>query len=114
MYTNSPSSPFPILWFQRYLSSLIAQKENQWSGDNYARINNPEFDKLYDQVKQELDPAKSTPIFKQIMQLGWDEVFELGQIARQGVYAMSNKVVGRNPSQWTYTTYDLKDWKPAS
>ncbi len=113
MYTNSPSSPFPILWFQRYLSDHIAQKENSWSQDNYARLNYPEFDKLYAQVAQEMDPKKSTEIFKQIMQMVWDNVFELGQIARQGVYAMSNKVVGRNPSQWCYTTYDLKDWKPA-
>ncbi len=56
MYTNSPSSPFPILWFQRYLSTHIAQKSNSWSQDNYARINDPDFDKLYDQVKQEMDP----------------------------------------------------------
>ncbi len=114
MYTNSPSSPFPILWFQRYLTSHIAQKENQWAQDNYARINNPDFDKLYDQVKQEMDPTKSTDIFKQIMQLVWDEVFELGQIARQNVGAISNKIEGKNSTQWTGDTYDLKNWHKTS
>ncbi len=114
MYTNSPSSPFPILWFQRYLSSQIAQKENQWSGNNYARINNPDFDKLYNQVAQEMDPTKSTALFKQIMQLVWDQVFELGQIARQNVAAVSNKLEGQQPSQWTYGTYDIKNWSMKS
>ncbi len=110
MYTNSPSSPFPILWFQRYLTSHIAQKSNSWSQDNYARLSNPDFDKLYDQVQQEMDPQKSTAIFKQMMQMTWDNVFELGQVARQNVAARSNKLQGQQPSQWTYGTYDLKDW----
>jgi peptide/nickel transport system substrate-binding protein len=114
MYTNSPSSPFPILWFQRYLTSHIAQKENQWSQDNYARIANPDFDKLYDQVKQEMDPDKSTAIFKQIMQLVWDQVFELGQIARQNVGAISNKIEGKVNTQWTGDTHDIRDWHKTS
>ncbi len=113
MYTNSPSSPFPILWFRRYLSTEIAQKENQWAGSNYARINSPDFDKLYNQVQQEMDPTKSTAIFKQIMQLVWDDVFELGQIARQSVAAVSSKLQGQVPTQWTGDTYDLKNWKKA-
>ncbi len=114
MYTNSPSSPFPILWFQRYLSTRIAQKENQWAEPNYARIQNPDFDKLYNQVKQELDPNKSTALFKQIMQLVWDQVFELGEISRQNVSAVNNKLTGQKPSQWCYDTYDLKNWKMSS
>ncbi len=110
MYTNSPGSPFPILWFQRYLSTMIAQKENDWAEPNYARIQNPDFDKLYNQVSQEMDPQKSTAMFKQMMQLAWDQVFELGEIARQNVAAVSNKLQGQKTSQWTYDTYDIKDW----
>ncbi len=110
MYTNSPSSPFPILWFQRYLSTHIAQKSNSWSQDNYARINEPDFDKLYDQVKQEMDPTKSTDLFKQMIQMSWDKVFELGQVARQNVAARSNKLQGQQPSQWTYALYDVQNW----
>ena len=110
MYTNSPSSPFPILWFQRYLSTQIAQKENQWALDNYARINSPEFDKLYDEVQQEMDPKKSTDLFQQIMHLVWDQVFELGLISRQNVSAVSNKLQGQKTGPWTYDTWDVQDW----
>ncbi|HEX7103753.1 MAG TPA: peptide ABC transporter substrate-binding protein [Nitrolancea sp.] len=110
MYTNSPSSPFPILWFQRYLSTHIAQKDNQWALDNYARINSPEFDKLYDQVQQEMDPDKSTALFQQIMHLVWDQVFELGLVSRQNVSAVSNKLQGQKTGPWTYDTWDVKDW----
>ncbi len=114
MYTNSASSPFPILWLQRYLTSHIAQKENQWAQDNYARLSNPDFDKLYDQVKQEMDPTKSTPLFKQIFQLAWDQVFELGQISRQSVGAIANNIEGKVSTQWTGDTYDLKNWHKTS
>ncbi len=110
MYTNSPGSPFPILWFQRYLSTMIAQKENQWAEPNYARIQNPQFDQMYNQVAQQMDPTKSTATFKQMMQLVWDQVFELGEIARQNVAAVNNKLKGQKPGQWTYDTYDIKDW----
>jgi peptide/nickel transport system substrate-binding protein len=114
MYTNSPSSPFPILWFQRYLSTQIAQKSNQWSADNYARINSPEFDKLYNEVAQEMDPKKSTDLFTQIMQLVWDQVFELGLISRQNVSAVSNKLKGQVTGPWTYDTWDIQDWTMSS
>ena len=110
MYTNSPSSPFPILWFQRYLTSEIAQKSNGWAKNNVSRLSNPAFDALYNQVQQEMDPAKSTPLFIQIMQLAWDQVFELGQISRQNVSAVSNKLKGQVTTQWAYETYDIKDW----
>jgi peptide/nickel transport system substrate-binding protein len=110
MYTNSPSSPFPILWFQRYLSTQIAQKDNQWALDNYARINSPDFDKLYNEVAQEMDPKKSTDLFQQIMHLIWDQVFELGLISRQNVSAVSNKLQGQKTGPWTYDTWDVQDW----
>jgi peptide/nickel transport system substrate-binding protein len=110
MYTNGASSPFPILWFQRYLSTQIAQKDNQWSLNNYARLNSPDFDKLYNEVAQEMDPKKSTDLFQQIMHLIWDQVFELGLISRQNVSAVNGKLQGQKPSQWCYDTYDVKDW----
>jgi len=114
MYTNGASSPFPILWFQRYLSSQIAQKSNSWALNNVARINNPAFDALYNQVQKEMDPKKSTPLFQQIMHLTWDQVFELGLISRQSVAAVSSKLKGQTTSPWTYDTYDVKNWSLSS
>jgi ABC-type transport system substrate-binding protein len=110
MYTNSASSPFPILWFQRYLSTQIAQKSNGWALNNDARINVPAFDALYNQVQQEMDPKKSTPLFQQMMQMTWDQVFALGVVSRQNVSAVSSKLKGQKTSQWTYDTYGVKDW----
>jgi peptide/nickel transport system substrate-binding protein len=114
MYTNSSTSPFPILWFHRFLSTQIAQKSNGWSLSNFARINSPDFDKLYNEVQQEMDPTKSTPLFQQMMHLIWDQVFELGLISRQSVAAVSSKLQGQKTSQWTYDTYDTKDWSMSS
>jgi peptide/nickel transport system substrate-binding protein len=114
MYTNSASSPFPILWFQRFLSTQIAQKENGWALNNDCRVNSPDFDKLYDAVQQEMDPKKSTPLFQQMVHLVWDQVFTLGLVSRQNVAAVSSKLKGQKTSTWTYDTYDVKDWSFSS
>jgi hypothetical protein len=57
-----------------------------------------------------MDPSKSTPLFTQIMQLVWDQVFELGLISRQNVSAVSNKLKGQVTGPWTYDTWDIQDW----
>jgi peptide/nickel transport system substrate-binding protein len=112
MYTNSPSSPFPLIWFQRYLSTEIAQKENAWGKQNYARINDPKFDQMYNAVANELDDKKWVPQFKDIIKyVSADAVLEMGVISRQNVRAKNKKLTGQVPNGWCYDTYDIKNWK---
>jgi peptide/nickel transport system substrate-binding protein len=114
MYTNSPSSPFPAQWFQRFLTSQIAQKENGWALNNDCRCSDPAFDKLYESVVQEMDPTKSTAIFQQMMHEIWDQVLQMGVISRQNVSAVSNKLQGQQTGPWTYDTWDIFDWSLSS
>ena len=49
------------------------------------------------------------PIFFET-RLIWDDVAELGVIARQNVSCVSKKLKGQQPTPWTYDTYDIKNW----
>jgi peptide/nickel transport system substrate-binding protein len=59
MYTNNPSSPIPasffLSWYAGKDNANIAQKSNGWSGQNYQRYVNPEFDAQYDELLKMTD-----------------------------------------------------------
>jgi peptide/nickel transport system substrate-binding protein len=59
MYTNNPSSPIPasffLSWYAGKDNANIAQKSNNWSGQNYQRYVNPEFDAQYDELLKMTD-----------------------------------------------------------
>ncbi|MGK7946135.1 MAG: peptide ABC transporter substrate-binding protein, partial [Microcystaceae cyanobacterium] len=49
MFTTGNTNPDPSNYLKDYLCSTIAQKSNNWSGDNYSRYCNPEYDQLWQQ-----------------------------------------------------------------
>ena len=59
MYTNNPSSPVPVTflvsWYAGPDGSNIAQKSNDWQGQNYQRWVNEEFDEKYRQLQVAAD-----------------------------------------------------------
>ncbi|HLI50382.1 MAG TPA: ABC transporter substrate-binding protein, partial [Thermomicrobiaceae bacterium] len=111
MYTNTPANLFPISWYQRYYSPEIAQKENDWHGTNYLRYANPDFDKLFEQVRTEIDPRQSTETFLQMQRLIWQDVAEIAIVARKNVSAAGKELAGYTPSSWYGDTADIADWR---
>lgn len=118
MYTNAAESPFPLLWYRRYYSrnpeTDICQKSNQWAADNDMRYQNPEFNDLWDQVKQEMDPDRAREIFLEMQRLVATDVAEIGIVARNNVAVRSKEIVGQNPTQWASDLWDVKNWRRAS
>src|SRR5215217_6676083 len=57
MYTNNPTTPVPtdymLTWYAGPEGENIAQASNQWSGLNYSRYQNAEYDELLDQARLE-------------------------------------------------------------
>jgi peptide/nickel transport system substrate-binding protein len=113
METNG-ATVFPLLWYLRYLSSDplkdIAQKENNWSGRNIMRYQNPRFNDLWQQAAREVDPAKSTDLFLQMQSLVVDDVADVGLVARNNVSAANTNLAGYQPTPWTAEVWDLKNW----
>ena len=52
----------------------IAQKSNDWSGQNYSRFQNADYDKLFEQVRLETDLEKAAELFIQMNDILINEV----------------------------------------
>ena len=102
------------MWYLRYLSANptkhIAQQENNWSGRNIMRYQNPRFNELWQQASREVDPATSTDIFLQMQSLVVDDVADIGLVARNNVSAANSSLAGYQPTPWTAEVWDLKNW----
>jgi peptide/nickel transport system substrate-binding protein len=111
MHTNGPGV-YPATWFERYRGDDIAQKENGWSGTNYFRYSNPEFDAMHDQVRVEVDEDAQTQLFQDMMKLVTEtDVVEVPLINRTGLAAKSNRIQGYTGSPWASNPiWDLKNW----
>jgi peptide/nickel transport system substrate-binding protein len=114
MYTNGPASPYPIAYMAGWKSDEpdkdLAQKANDWSGSNYNRWVNDEYNTLYRQAEQELDPAKQAELFIAMGELLVEEVVEIPLVHRAGVTGVNRQLKGYNRSPYEPDTYDVADW----
>jgi peptide/nickel transport system substrate-binding protein len=78
MYTNNATTPIPVAymigWYAGADDVNIAQKANNWSGQNYGRFKNADYDTLFDQVRLETDIAKAAEMFIQLNDIVINEV----------------------------------------
>jgi len=111
MHTNGPT-PYPSTWFDRYRTDEIAQEENGWSGTNYFRYSNPEFDELHDQFRVEVDEEQQIELAKQMMELVTvTDVVEVPIVNRTNLAARASRIQGYTGSAWASNPIqDLKNW----
>jgi peptide/nickel transport system substrate-binding protein len=114
MFTNGPVSPFPLDYMSGFKSNEpetdIAQKSNSWSGNNYNRWVNEEYNELWEQARTELDPDVSAELFIAMNDLVINEVARIGLVHRGGLTGFSNRVKGHTASSWELEVYDIADW----
>ncbi|MBV9174246.1 MAG: peptide ABC transporter substrate-binding protein [Chloroflexi bacterium] len=117
METNA-AGVYPLLWYLRYLSADpaqdIAQKDNNWSGRNIMRYQNPQLNDLYAQAAAEVDPTKYTQIFQHMQQLVVTDVADIGLVARNNVAAASKRLTGYQPTPWAPDIWDIQNWRTAA
>ena len=108
MYETT-AAPDPGLLMVQFVSSQIASKANKWQGRNVARWNNSEYDKLYDEVGNELDPVKRAALFIRMNDLVCDNAVVIPIVSRPKVAATSNKL--HLPlSGWDEDLWNLAEW----
>jgi len=114
METNA-APIYPLLWYLRYLSAEpikdLAQKENNWSGRNIMRYQNPAFNDLYAQAVREVDSTKYTELFRQMQTLVVNDVADIGLVARNNVAAASKRLTGYDPTPWAPDIWDIASWR---
>jgi peptide/nickel transport system substrate-binding protein len=111
------ASIYPIRWYVRYLSADplkdIAQMENGWSGRNFGRYQNAEFNAMYAQVLTEVDPETYIPIFHDMQRLVVEDVADIGLVSRKDVAAASANLTGYEPSPFAVDVWDIRNWRKA-
>ncbi|GFE69782.1 hypothetical protein CFPU101_23920 [Chroococcus sp. FPU101] len=111
MFTTGNNSPDPSDYMKTYTCASIPQKSNNWSGDNYSRYCNPEYDRLWQQSTQELDPEKRRQLFIKMNDLLVNNFIVIPLVHRADVVGISNTLQGFELSPWERNTWNIKDWK---
>ena len=119
MFTSTVSAPPPtaymIRWYAGPNGEEIAQKSNGWSGRNFQRYQNEEYDKTYDAAAVETDPQKSAELFIKLNDILYND-YAVIPLVRQGKKAGVSKRlnlenVALNPFEFDY--YNIANWNLA-
>ncbi|PSN15199.1 peptide ABC transporter substrate-binding protein [filamentous cyanobacterium CCT1] len=110
MFATGNTNPDPGSYLQTYTCDEIAQKANNWSGSNYARYCNPEFDALWQQAAATLDPEEREDLFIQMNDLLINEAAVLPIVHRADASGVSNRLTGIDLTPWDLGTWNIADW----
>ena len=110
MYTNYNVLPDPQEYMTIFVSTQIPQKANQWSGANYSRWSSPDFDKLYNQAKTELDVNKRNQLFIQMNDLGVNNFVRIPLINRKTVFGRSKALQNIDYTLWDVQYWNIANW----
>jgi peptide/nickel transport system substrate-binding protein len=109
MYTVNPTNPDPAFFMRNFLSSEVAAKANRWQGRNITRWRNPDYDRIYAQTQNKLDPIKRAALFIQLNDLVIKNTVVIPVIFRKSVSGTINGLHAPL-SGWDNDTWDLPDW----
>ncbi|ACK66289.1 extracellular solute-binding protein family 5 [Rippkaea orientalis PCC 8801] len=111
MFTSGNLNPDPSTYMSNFTCQSIPQKANNWSGNNYARYCNPEYDKLWKEATQELDAKKRQELFIKMNDLLVNNFVLIPLVHRADVAGISNRLQGFELTPWDFNTWKIKDWK---
>ncbi len=115
MFTDSFSlSPIPYMrqWYSGDPARDIAQKENNWSGQNLVRWQNADYNKAFDEALKELDPQKNTELWIKANDIAVNQVAGIPLINRKSASARAKTVdTGKNMTAFDAETWNIADWK---
>jgi peptide/nickel transport system substrate-binding protein len=110
VYSTGNESPDPSTYMGWWTCDKIASQANQWQEPNNARYCNPQYDRLWNQAKQELDPKKRAALFQQMNEILVEDVAVIPIVHRAMVNAVSDSLTNVEFTPWDASTWAIKDW----
>ncbi|MFN8677364.1 MAG: peptide ABC transporter substrate-binding protein [Thermomicrobiales bacterium] len=117
MYTNNSTTPIPVAymigWYAGPDGENVAQKANDWNGQNYSRFQNADYDETFDQVRLETDIAKAAELFIKLNDIIIDEVGVIPLVNRAAdKYAISTTLYDENVgvSDFEVNYWNIANW----
>ncbi len=109
MSTRMVTEPDPGGLLRAFLSSEVASKANKWQSFNITRWQNADYDRLYDQSANELDPVKRAAMLIAMNDMVIKDVVVIPVVTRPSVSAVGQKLHAPL-SGWDSNFYALQDW----
>ena len=117
MYTTGPTTPVPVdymlTWYAGPEGENIAQASNDWSGQNYGRYQNAEYDELFEQARLETDLEKASELFIQLNDILINDVAVIPLVNRASdKYGISTTLRDENValSDFEYNYWNIANW----
>ncbi len=115
MYTNNATTPIPVAYMIGWYSGgdNVAQKSNNWNGQNYSRFQNADYDTLFEQVRLETDIALAAELFIQLNDILIEEIAVVPLVNRSaGKYAISTTLYDENVavSDFEVDYWNIANW----
>jgi len=109
MFTGTPVYD-PQTDMIRWHSGSIASKANTWSGRNYQRYKNPDYDKAWDAAKTELDPQKRAQLFQQMNDILIGGAVVVSIVDRKSVFGRAKSLQNIGYTQWDSDYWNIANW----
>ncbi|MFQ4139561.1 peptide ABC transporter substrate-binding protein [Nodosilinea sp. PGN35] len=112
VYSIGNESPDPSTYMGWWTCAKIASQANQWQEPNNARYCNPEYDRLWEEARLELDPDRRAELFQQMNELLARDVAVIPVVHRAMTNAVSDRLIDVEFTPWDASTWAIKDWRP--
>jgi peptide/nickel transport system substrate-binding protein len=110
-FAFSNKNPDPTAYMAGWTCAETAQKSNDWALANWARYCNPAYDKLFEQVKTEMDPAKRRDLFIQMNDLLIEDVALIPLVITLQPAGISTSLEGLHLTPWDVEPWNIQDWQ---
>ncbi len=114
LFSTGNTNPDPTAYLKTYTCDQIPQKANNWTGDNFSRYCNPEYDKLWTQATREIDPKKRQEILIKMNDMLINNTIVIPLVHRADVQGVNQQLTGVDLTPWDLTVWNIKDWKKSS
>jgi peptide/nickel transport system substrate-binding protein len=103
------TAPDAERFMDQFISSEVSQKANKWNFRNITRYVNPEYDKLAEAAKSELDPVKRAAMYIKMNDMVVNDFIVIPLISRPRVRGGHLRLV-TTLSGWDLDFSALQNW----
>jgi peptide/nickel transport system substrate-binding protein len=111
VYSTGNESPDPSTYMSWWTCENMASQTNNWQEPNNARYCNLEYDRLWSEAKQELDPEQRTELYQQMNRLLAEDVAVIPVVHRAMANAVSRTLMDVEFTPWDASTWDIYSWR---
>ena len=111
MFTTGNASPDPETYMKTYTCGEQSTPENNWSGQNFSRYCNFEYDALWEAATRELDPSQRQQLFVQMNDVLIEDVAVIPLVHRADAIGVSHQLLGIELTPWDRSTWNIAQWE---